>query len=170
MKTIEQETDFLIESNLCCPEFDPTRWDNRKHLWSNKLFLKDSVPELFHMPLPGTFGKSVTRMWKKAHDASVLPDIDDTLLLAHDRSPFKGELLMAITKEIPGEENVSLSGTFMSKVFDGPFNHVPTYIKEMDAHLATLKMKANKYYFYYAYCPKCAKKYGHNYIVVLAEV
>jgi hypothetical protein len=26
------------------------------------------------------------------------------------------------------------------------------------------------YYFYYTTCPKCARKYGHNYVVVLAEV
>ena len=30
--------------------------------------------------------------------------------------------------------------------------------------------KAGKYYFYYTSCPKCAKKYGHNYIVAFAEV
>lgn len=170
MKTTTQETDVLIDSNICCPEFDPTLWENTKHLWNKKLFLKDSIPELFHMPLPGTFGKAVTRMWKKAHEASALPDIDDTLLLAHDTSPFKSELLMAITKEIPGEEIIRLSGTYMSKVFDGPYNHVPKFIKEMDSYLASLKMKAKKYYFYYAYCPDCAKKYGHNYIVAVAEV
>lgn len=30
--------------------------------------------------------------------------------------------------------------------------------------------KAKKYYFYYTSCPKCAKKFGHNYIVAFAEV
>jgi hypothetical protein len=32
---------------------------------------------------------------------------------------------MTVTKEIPGAENVQLSGTFLSKVFDGPYNAVP---------------------------------------------
>lgn len=77
---------------------------------------------------------------------------------------------MAITKEIPGEENVKLSGNFISKVFDGPYNNVPSYMKEMNEYLASVNKAAKKYYFYYAYCPKCAKKYGHNYIVALAEV
>ncbi|MGE5758418.1 MAG: hydrolase [Sideroxydans sp.] len=27
-----------------------------------------------------------------------------------------------------------------------------------------------KLYFYYTTCPKCAKKYGKNYVVILAEV
>jgi hypothetical protein len=47
---------------------------------------------------------------------------------------------------------------------------VPKYIKEADTYLASLGKKAKKYYFYYTTCPKCAKKYGHNYIVAFAEV
>lgn len=170
MKTMTQENPVLAESEVCCPEFDRTPWDNKKHVWRDKLFLKDSVPELFHIPLPSMYGNVITRMWNKANDSGAAPDLKDFLLLAHDPSPFKGELFLSITKEIPGEENVKLSGTYMSKVFDGPYNQVPKYIKETDGYLASLKMKAKKYYFYYAYCPKCAKKYGHNYIVAFAEV
>jgi hypothetical protein len=170
MKTISEENVVLEENDVCCPEFDPTPWENKKHIWTDKLFLKDSIPELFHIPLPSMYSKVITRMWEKAHDAGAEPEKKDFLLLAHDPSPFKGELFLAITKEISGEENVKLSGTFMTKVFDGPYNHVPKYIKEMDGYLALLKMKAKKYYFYYAYCPKCAIKYGHNYIVAFAQV
>jgi effector-binding domain-containing protein len=170
MKTMTQENPVLEESDVCCPVFDPALWNNKRHEWSNKLFLKDSVPEIFHIPLPSMYGKVITRMWEKANDTGAVPALKDFLLLAHDPSPFKSELFMAITKEIPGEENVRLSGTYMTRVFDGPYNHVPKYIKEMDGYLASLKLKAKKYYFYYAYCPKCSKKYGHNYIVAFAEV
>lgn len=170
MKTTTQESAVAEESSVCCPEFDPLRWNNKKLVWHNKIFLKDSVPELFHIPLPSMYSKVITRMWNKADEARVLPEPDDFLLLAYDPSPFKSELLMAINEEIPGEENVKLSGTYMSKVFDGPYNHVPTYMKEMNGYLASLKLKAKKHYFYFAYCPECAKKYGHNYIVAVAEV
>ncbi len=30
--------------------------------------------------------------------------------------------------------------------------------------------KLKKFYFYYTTCPKCAKKYGKNYVVLLAEI
>ena len=170
MTTETLENTVLTDQNVCCPEFNPVPWDHKKHVWSNKLFLKDSVPEFFHIPLPSTYGKVITRMWQKATDAGAAPEVKDFLMLAHDPSPFKGELLLAVTKEIPGAEMVKLSGTYMSRVFDGPYNHVPKYIKEMDGYLASHKMKAKKYYFYYAYCPKCAKKYGHNFIVAVAEV
>ncbi len=170
MKTTTLENPLERDTAVCCPEFDTSLWDTKKHVWSNKLFLKDSVPEFFHIPLPGTYGKVIPRLWKKATDAGAVPNVSDFLLLAHDPTPFKGELLLHVTHEIPGEEHVKLSGTFISKVFDGPYSGVPTYMREMDRYLASQSMKAKKYYFYYAYCPKCAKKYGHNYIVALAEV
>jgi hypothetical protein len=170
MKTRTEENPVFEESMVCCPEFDPTRWEHKKHVWTDKLFLKDSVPELFHLPLPSMYGKVITRMWEKASQHGALPEMKDFLLLAHDPSPFKGELFLAITRDMPGEEIIKLSGTFISKVFDGPYNKVPTYIKQTNEYLAFLKLKAKKYYFYYAYCPDCAKKYGHNYIVALAEV
>lgn len=170
MNTQTLENPVLSKPDVCCPEFDPSLWDHKRHVWNNKLFLKDSVPEIFHIPLPSTYGKVITRMWKKASDANATPDIKDFLLLAHDPSPWKGELLLAVTKEISGEKHELLSGTFMSLVFDGAYNKVPEYIREMDGYLASMKIKAKKYYFYYAYCPKCAKKYGHNYIVALAHV
>jgi hypothetical protein len=55
-------------------------------------------------------------------------------------------------------------------VFDGPYNHVPKYLKEFHKYLALIEKKPKKIYFYYTTCPKCAKKYGHNYIVAFAEV
>ena len=170
MNTEMLENPVLTDQNVCCPVFDPALWDHKKHVWSNKLFLKDSVPELFHIPLPSSFGKAVTRLWKKAADAGATPEAKDMLMLVHDLTPFKGELLMAITNEIPGAEIIKLSGTFMSRVFDGPYSQIPKYLKEMNGYLASHKMKAKKHYFYYAYCPECSKKYGHNYIVVVAEV
>ena len=158
------------QTEECCPKFDPTLWDEVTHRWHNKLFLKDSVPEVFHIPLPGTYAKTITRMWKKAEEAGAAPARKDFLLLAHDPSPFRSDLYLAVTREIPGAENARLSGTFISKVFEGPYSKVPAYIREMDNYLDSKRKTAQKYYFYFAYCPKCARKYGHNYIVALADV
>lgn len=171
MKTeIEENRVIEADADVCCPRFNPTPWENATHAWNNKLFLKDSIPELFHIPLPGTYKRAVNRMWRKAETAGAAPDLKDFLLLAYDPSPFKSELFMSITKEIPGEENVRLSGTYISKVFDGPYNKVPGYIDEMNGYLASIGKSAKKYYFYFTTCPKCAEKYGHNYILALAEV
>jgi hypothetical protein len=91
-------------------------------------------------------------------------------MLAYDPSPWKSELYINTTKEVPDANNVRISGTFVSKVFDGPFNNIPQYMKGMNEYLDKIGKKPLKYYFYYTTCPKCAKKYGHNYIVIFAQV
>jgi hypothetical protein len=40
----------------------------------------------------------------------------------------------------------------------------------MDQYVKASGKKTKKYYFYYTTCPKCAKKYGNNYVVAFAEV
>ena len=58
----------------------------------------------------------------------------------------------------------------MSKVFDGAYKDIPKFIKQMDAYLQMRKVKAQRYYVHYAYCPECAKDAGHNYIVLFAQL
>jgi hypothetical protein len=154
----------------CCPVFDPEPYNEKTHIWTDKMFIRDYIPQIFHIPLPHKMAEMMARIWKKAEDAGALPETKDFLLLAYDPTPWKSEFNLSVTKEVPGAENVKLSGTFISKVFDGPYNKIPSYIKENNSYLASLGKKASKYYFYYTTCPKCAKKYGHNYIVAFAEV
>ena len=155
----------------CCLKFDPKPWDEKTHHWKDKLFIKDTIPQLFHIPIfPSMIGKMIMRQWRKAEDAGAAPDKKDFLWLCYDPSPWKSEHYIWVTKKVPNAENVKISGTFISKVFDGPYNAAPKWIKEMDEWLAQQGKKAKKYYFYFTTCPKCAKKYGHNYVVVFAQV
>ena len=60
-------------NSTCCPEFDPTKWDDKLFEWENKMFIKDHVCTLFYMPI--NFGKAMIRLDKaiKAAGADV-PD------------------------------------------------------------------------------------------------
>ena len=136
----------------------------------DKTFIMETIPEFMHMPFPPMIAKAMGRMWKMAQDAGAAPELKDFMCLAYDPSPWKGELYTFVTKGVPGAKNVKLSGTFISKVFDGPYNAVPKWIKEMDKYLAEQGKKASRYYFYYTTCPKCAKVHGHNYVVAFAQV
>lgn len=158
------------DSEVCCPPFDPALWDNQTHVWQDKPFIKDSMPVFFHIPLPWMIAKLMTRMWKKAQDSGAAPEMKDFLVMVTDPSPWRSEYYMYVLKEVPDAENVKLTGTFISKVFDGPYNAVPRYMKETEKYVEGLGKKVKTYYFYYTTCPKCAKKYGHNYIVAFAEV
>jgi hypothetical protein len=116
------------------------------------------------------YGKKLTKKWNKAKEYNADTELKDFLLLAHDPSPWKSELYMSVTKEVPGEEHARLSGKFYTKVFDGPFKEVPSWLKEMQEIGRKRKENFVKYYFYYTTCPKCAKEQGHNYVVAFAEI
>ena len=166
---VKEKEISAVTTDECCPLFHPAKWDNMHHTWKDKLFLKDAVPEVFHIPLPGTYRKAITRMFKKAEEANAAPPREDWLLLAHDPSSFKGELYMAVTRDIPGAAIARLSGNYFSKVFEGSYADVRKCLKEMHAYMAANEMLALKDYIYFPYCPKCAEKYGHNYVVVVSE-
>ena len=64
----------------------------------------------------------------------------------------------------------SISGTFLCKVFEGPYRNMRKWIEEMKAFVLSKGRSLQKLYFFYTTCPKCAKKYGRNYVVILAQV
>jgi hypothetical protein len=154
----------------CCAKFDPEPWHEKEIIWKDKLFIKGTMPQFMHMPLPGAFAKTVARIWKKLEDSKAAPDTKDFIMLAAESSPWKGEVYINATKEVSGFENVKLSGTFITKVFDGAFNDIPKWADEMTQYVNKKSKVVKKYYFYYTTCPKCAKMYGHNYVVAFAEV
>ena len=65
---------------------------------------------------------------------------------------------------------VRISGTFLTRVFEGPYKNMGKWVKEMKAFVKTKGREIKKLYFFYTTCPKCAKVYGKNYTVILAEV
>lgn len=161
----------LIQSKECCPEFDPTIWDSKIFEWNNKKFIKDSLPTFFHIPFPPMIGKKITRMWKAVEESgAAAPNKIDTLVLFHDPSAFRSEIYISVEKDVPSEDNVVISGNFVSRVFEGGYNAIPKFIKVMDEYLAETGKRAKDYYIHYAYCPKCAKKFGHNYMVLFADI
>jgi hypothetical protein len=125
----------MPEEKQCCAQFNPDPWQKVTHQWKDKPFLMDTVPQFLHMPLPGVYRRTLTRMWKRAKTLGAAPDIKDFLLLAYDPSPWKSELYVALTKHVPELDVVGLSGTYVSMVFDGPFSEVPKYMKQMDGYL-----------------------------------
>ncbi len=160
---MEKEFDKKTE---CCPKFDPALWKDRTFNWTDKLFATDKVTCLFHIPL--NMGQVMTRMMKKIDAANALSP--EVLMLSYDPSPWVSEQLIAVEKEVEGMQHVKLSGTFLTKVFEGPYREAKNWHYEMFRFAEEQGIKASKVYFYYTTCPKCAKKYGKNYVVGFAQV
>lgn len=142
----------------CCPRFNPKDWDGETFEFKDKPFVRFTVRSFFYMPL--NLGSQMTTTWAAIVVAKA--DTDEFVAMTYDMSPWKAEHFLAVSKAVPGLENVKLSGKFMAKVFEGPYQDAPKWIKAMDTK--------GKVYLYYTTCPKCQKVYGKNYVVALAEL
>ncbi len=151
----------------CCPKFDPAPWDEQEFTFKDKLFAKGTTFNFMHIPL--TMGSMMKKTWKMIEDTQANSK-DEWLLLSYDPSPWKGEHYFAVTKDVPGLEMIKLSGTYLTKVFEGDFKEVKNWVNQSLDYVKAKGKELKKLYFYYTTCPKCAKHYGKNYVVAFAQV
>lgn len=156
----------MNEHEECCPKFEPEPWDDKIVEWSNKKFIKDKVCTLFYMPM--NFGSVMKRLDKTIRNAGAA--MPDYLCLSDHTSKWKMDLYLAVDKEISGANNVTLSGKYYSKVYEGPFQNTGKWCKDFEAVAKSKGLNIKKLYMWYTTCPKCAKKYGKNYVVVVGRV
>lgn len=150
----------------CCPRFNPAPWEDKEIKFNDKLFLKDHVTSLFHIPL--NFGKIMTKNMEKIMKADALPN--EQLLLSEEKSMWGSDVYIAVSREVPEAQMEKISGTFLSKVFEGPYRNMGKWVKEMKEYAKSNDKELKKMYFFYTTCPKCAKYYGKNYTVILGQV
>lgn len=155
-----------IKETGCCPIFDQTKWDNQVIEWNDKKFIKRNVFTLFYMPI--NFGSVITKMFNNITLSSGI--CEDNLTLAYHKNPWKMELYLAVDREIPDEENVTLSGKYFVRSYDGPFGKTGSFMKEFENEAKIKGHNLEKIYLWYAYCPKCAKVYGHNFINIFGKI
>ena len=156
----------MNESEECCPEFNPKPWDKKILKWKNKKFVKTRVITFFNIPL--NFGGAMTSIDKKIRKAGAT--VPDYLGLSEHTSMWNMDVFVAVNKEIPDAENVAISGKFLSKVYEGEYKDTGKWCKDFEAYAKSKKMKIKKWYMWYTTCPKCAKKYGKNYVVIIGRV
>jgi hypothetical protein len=151
----------------CCPRFDPAPWDGKKFEWQDKKFIKGKVFTAFNIPM--NFGKVMTRMSAAIDKAGV--KFQDFIALSDHTSSWNMDLYLAVDKEVPGAENVTLSGSYISKVYEGKFQDTGKWMQDFTAYAKQQGYsEMKKMYMWYTTCPKCAKKYGKNYVVIIGQI
>ena len=148
----------------CCPRFDPAPWDRKELRWEDKRFVKDRVTSFLHIPL--NFGAVMKRNVGAIEAAGARPET--MVVLSEENSLWGADVYIEVTKDIPGAEMARISGTFLCKVFEGPYRNMRKWIAEMKAFVQSKGKNLEKLYFFYTTCPKCAKRYGKNYVAILA--
>ncbi len=150
----------------CCPEFNPVPWDSKILEWDNKKFIKDKVRTFLYMPL--NFGSVIKKIMKKAEkEESFSPDY---LCLSDHTSKWNMDIYLAVEEVIGGIQNITMSGSFFSRVYEGNFKDTGKWCSDFKSHAEKAGLNIGKIYMWYTTCPKCAKKYGKNYVVVIGKI
>jgi hypothetical protein len=157
---------MATETQLCCPEGYPEDWHEKEINWQEKLFVKGRVRSFLHIPL--NFGSVLRNQVRLIESAGAMAE--ETLVLSDENSLWGADLYIAVGKEVPEAKMARLSGTFLTKVFEGPYKQIPVWIEEMKRYVTSKGRELRHLYFLYKTCPKCARKYGKNYVVLLAQV
>ena len=82
----------------CCPRFDPAPWDDKEISLKDKLFLKDHVRSILHIPL--NFDKIMVKDMELIKEAGALSP--QPLMLSDENSLWGSDVYIAVSKEIPG--------------------------------------------------------------------
>ena len=151
----------------CCPRFDPENWDSQELHFRDKPFVRAKTWSVAHIPL--NMGSVFRRTFRAIEDADAQSE-SNFIVMSRDKSAWSAEHLFAVSKEVPQEDMVQMSGDFVTKVFEGPYKEVPRWCDELNDSIRAKGKEAKQTYFFHTTCPKCAKTYGKNYVVGVAQI
>lgn len=159
-------TDAKIKPTGCCEPFNHKPWEDKEIIWEEKLFVKDHVTSFLHIPL--NMGKKIIKNMELIEKANAKAPYQ--LMLTDEKSLWGADIYIDVSKKVPGTQMATLSGTFLTKVFEGPYQNVGKWAQEMKEYVDNKGKNLKKLYFSYTTCPKCAKAYGKNYVVLFAKI
>lgn len=155
-----------VKPTGCCPPFDPLPWQEKEITWNNKPFVKDHVTSFLNIPL--NMGGKVTKNMNLITAAKA--EAPYQLMLTDEKSAWGSDIYIDVSKEVPGAKMGTISGKFLTRVFEGPYKDMGKWAQAMDDYVKSKNKRMNKLYFSYTTCPKCAKAYGKNYVVLFAQI
>lgn len=161
-----EKNDRPVKPTGCCDPFDLAPWQEKEIVWKDKLFLKDHITSFLHIPL--NMGGKIVKNMKLIESAGAKAQYQ--LMLTDEKSLWGSDIYIDVTKEVPGAEMARISGTFLSKVFEGPYQNAGKWAQEMTDYVRSKGREIKKLYFSYTTCPRCAKAYGKNYVVIFAKI
>lgn len=159
--------DDSINTTGCCPKFNPDGWDGQDLHFEDKQFVRATTKSVMHIPV--NMGKVFERVQRRIEESGGY-DLDNCIVLSHELSPWRAEHFFSVSHSVPDEELVTLSGDFVTKVFEGPYREAKHWHEEMQAISREKGGSSDNVYFFYTTCPKCAKAYGENYVVGVAQL
>ena len=119
--------DQNVETTGCCPRFDPEPWDQKRIIWDDRRFVQDRVRSFLHIPL--NFGSVMKRNMAQIEAADAKSE--DVIVLSDENSLWGADVYIGVAKSIPQVRMARISGTFLSKVFEGPYKNIRKWVAQM---------------------------------------
>jgi hypothetical protein len=151
----------------CCKRLIPAEWDKKEIVWRDKPFYRDHYWSFLHVPLD--LGKKIVRGFQRIGEAGLA---SEQMVLSKCDGLWGGEMLIPISQKSGRFETELVTGKFLTRLFEGNYGDMRRWIKEAKQYCQSRGYdKAKEFIFWYATCPKCAKKYADKVqVVVFARV
>jgi len=157
-----------INETGCCAIPNIDDWDKKTIKFENRYFIRMHTKSFLHIPL--NMASILKKLNEAATSASVNLDPKQAIILSRNISSWKAEQLYGVSSPIEGMDNVTLNGTFITMVFEGPYQNAKKWYDSLFDYVEQQGCKVGDVYFFYTTCPKCAKHYGKNYTIGLAKI
>lgn len=150
----------------CCPKFDPAPWQERRVTLDGKKFVQDRVRSFLRIPL--NFGAVMARNMAAIQAAGAEPP--NMIVLSDENSLWGADVYLEVSRDVPGLRMASIPGTFLAQAYEGPYRDIPKWIADLKRRIAGQGKTLRLLLFFYTTCPKCARKYGRNYVVLFGQI
>ena len=157
-----------INETGCCAIPNIKDWDKKVVKFENRHFIRMYTKNFLHIPL--NMSSVMQALYKAATDANANLGPEQAIILSRDISSWKAEQLYGVSRPIEGLDNVTLDGTFATMVFEGPYQDARKWYESLTNYAKEQGYNIRNIYFFYTTCPKCAKHYGKNCTIGLAQV
>jgi len=145
---------------------NPLEWDRKEIIWRDKTFYKTHFLAFFHVPL--NIGGKIVEGFARIKETGLTAE---NMILVKNDNLFGADLLIPIAHKSDIFKTELITGKFLTRLFEGHYGDMRAWLKETKKYCAEKGFSAQEFIFWYATCPKCAKKYGDKVqVVVLAKV
>lgn len=157
-----------INETGCCAVPNIEDWDKKIVKFENRHFIRMYTNSFLHIPL--NMAKVMKSLNDAASSASANLEPEQAIVLSRDISAWKAEQLYSVSNPIEGLDNVTINGTFITMVFEGPYQDAKKWYDTTIDYAKRQGHEVDNVYFFYTTCPKCSKHYGKNYTISLARI
>lgn len=150
----------------CCKILSPAEWDKKEIVWRDKPFFKSHYFAFLHVPV--NIGSKITKGMKKIEETGLGAE---QMVLSKNDGLWGADILIPIKNKTDVFDIELVTGKFLTRLFEGHYGDMRRWIRETRAWCREKGFEPEEYIFWYATCPKCAKKRDDKaQVVVFAKV